>query len=208
MILITIECKWKKDHREVMSKINEIGYFQTNRKMIDNVLENIEDKSIRRKVLENGAFCDEDKNCKTIVLFLAGSGKFMEIRIQCYGEFIDNAPHIISEKEKIMNYIKQKKIKKKLIFNRKILSKITRDELKIESIEFVYRKISTILGIKSLIPVYFSSFALIISYVINLFQNPFIANIYLVLFLTSLPINLIIMISINYLGRKKYAYQI
>ncbi|MFW9866554.1 MAG: hypothetical protein ACFFEN_10705 [Candidatus Thorarchaeota archaeon] len=191
-----------------MEKINEIDYFKTNKKETDKIFEYIEDKSIKNKVIENGAFCDEDENCKTIVLFLRGSGKIMEIRFQCYDEFIENADHIISEKDKIMNYISQKKMKKYVFLKRKILSKITRDELKIESVEFISKPINKILGSTSLSPVYFSSFSLLVLYLVNLITNPLESNFYLFLLLTSIPINILAQFIINYIGGRKYAYQV
>lgn len=208
MILITVECKWRGDHNKIMEKINEIDYFKTNKKETDKIFEYIEDKSIKNKVIENGAFCDEDENCKTIVLFLRGSGKIMEIRFQCYDEFIENADHIISEKDKIMNYISQKKMKKYVFLKRKILSKITRDELKIESVEFISKPINKILGSTSLSPVYFSSFSLLVLYLVNLITNPLESNFYLFLLLTSIPINILAQFIINYIGGRKYAYQV
>ncbi|MBA7700703.1 hypothetical protein ES703_109426 [subsurface metagenome] len=132
----------------------------------------------------------------------------MEVRVQCFDQFMDNANHVISEKEKIINYIKQKKIKKYGLYKTKILSKILRDELKIDSVEFIYKNINKILGLASLTPLYFSSVGLFISYIVNLFINLSLANLYLLLFVISIPLNLLVMILINYIGGKKFAYQI
>ncbi|MBA7700704.1 hypothetical protein ES703_109427 [subsurface metagenome] len=39
MILITVECKWRSSHLEVINEINKIEYFKTNKKSIDEILE-------------------------------------------------------------------------------------------------------------------------------------------------------------------------
>lgn len=208
MICVNIRSKWNGNNNEIIKKINGIDYFKSIREDIDKVLELIEDPLIRNKVLKNGSFCDRDGKCKTTILFLAGSGKEMEMRIQCFGDKSDKLKHLLSEQQKILDYIDQKNISFLRIFKRKIKSKTRREELKIENFELYKENISQIFGIKNYFPIYLSSIALFFTFLYQTLTNNPNAFIQFVIFLSSIPLNFLIMFIINYFGGKKFAYHI
>ncbi|MHA1384287.1 MAG: hypothetical protein ACTSR3_11095 [Candidatus Helarchaeota archaeon] len=205
MIKIIIRAKWNANHEKIVEAINKIPYFSSRISTPQVAGAKINDRSIISLILPNGAFVDDSQDNKTVILFFTGVENTMEMRIQCFGNKSNDLPHLLKQRDITLDNLKEGIIKKFFI-NRRIKFKINREELKSDYLELGYKNVKSILGYKTIIPVYFSSLGFLVNYIIQFINNPQESLIYLIVFLITIPINLIAMFIINILGEREYAF--
>jgi hypothetical protein len=190
LIRFTISVKWKIVIPQALEVINSIGFFTSNSDTPENTVKPIKADKFLGRILTNGAFNDDSS--QTIILFLTGSGKVMDFIIECYGNKKNKLRYLRKQRDKIIEYLKQKKL----------IAKIEQEEVEIHNTDLLYQNIKTIplFAILSLV------IGCIGTFVNQYFTQPEFIGISLIVFLLVIGLNLLVYIYYNYLGGKHYGY--
>ncbi|KKK44515.1 hypothetical protein LCGC14_0803690 [marine sediment metagenome] len=201
MVRITIRIKWNGTQEKILDIINKINYFNSIQKSPKKVLNKINALNLKDQIMNNGSYCDDV--CEIIIIFLNGSGRVMEMIIECFGKRENDINYAIKQRDKIIGFLDEKKIKKvKLLKKNKIIKKIDFEELKVNFSEFERVHINSIPA--------FSVFITTIGLLGNFLYHFFIFSPYtvvsLIVFLLTLILDFGIWLYYNKLGGRNFAY--
>lgn len=200
MVRITLRIKWNGTQKEILHNINQINYFNSIKASPKNVLSKINALNLANQIPNSGSFYDGLSN--TVILFLTGSGRVMELIIECFGVRENDIRHIKKQRDKIIGFLCEKKNDKRFSLNKRIYKKILFEELKINYSELVYKNVNKV----PILSAFISTIGLFANFLFQfLIFSPFILISFIV-FSISFILDFFAIIYYNKMRGNEYAF--